>query len=168
MYNITEQKGFSLFEVLIATTMLFIAIAALMSTFQAAVFSNAATEEEILATSALHAQVEELKILPVDSGTSDPCLKDSDHFGERFLYEYHFEVPGLRNADPGNPNPAGGAITAVLPTLIEDGLDQENASLTEIEDAAQELIEFRLKVAYESTAGGLKEEEIVIWISPQY
>ncbi|MFH1707472.1 MAG: prepilin-type N-terminal cleavage/methylation domain-containing protein [Planctomycetota bacterium] len=59
------RSGFSLLEVLLATTILSIGIAALMAVMQAAWTSNAYTEEQHLAIIALSNQTERLKATPL-------------------------------------------------------------------------------------------------------
>lgn len=165
-----NPKGFSLLEVLLASTIIFVGVAAVMSIMSSTFSINLATEEQTKVTMAINAKSEWLRSLyfcddPDDDppeGTESAPLSGTicatfnyDPNTTSFTGQHTFDVVGLTNK---NGEPAQGVITASVPGPLNN---------------AQALIEFTINIDYYSEISSGKSsnqtnthEKVTIWVSP--
>ncbi len=136
-------RGFTLVETMLAVTIIFIAIAALMSVFQATMATNITTEEQNLAIAAINAEVNRLRAADLSALEAE--------FDSSFTTPSTFYVSGLINASGSGD--ALGVITPALPDPPND---------------SSKLVEFTIMLGYQSGIGAVDDEEVTIWISPDY
>jgi len=165
-----NPKGFSLLEVLLASTIIFVGVAAVMSIMSSTFSINLATEEQAKVTTAINAKSEWLRSLyfcddPDDEspeGTESAPLQGTiceifnyDPGTTSFMAQHTFDVEGLTNQ---NGEPAQGVITASVPGPLNN---------------AQALTEFSISIDYYSEIGSGESsdqtnthEKVTIWVSP--
>ena len=158
------NKGFTLIEAMLASSILFVGIMVVMSSLSTSFSINLLTEEQSEITAAISHEVEKIKSIPLcdDPATTDVgtlaapeantiCdIFKYDSGGEKFTIPIEFPVEYFRDE---SDQAIKGKINAVVPDPPGD---------------VNLLIEFKIEINYPSTVRGPVYEGTTIWVSPQY
>lgn len=185
-----RNKGFSLLEVLLATTIIAIGITVLMTMFQASYVATMATEEQNLITMAVNSQAQRLM------GAS--AVELQTEFGGGFTGISFFHVDGFAAAPADSsigtiapqPSPSpppydpynGGwnvvtSKTGIASPVFASGREPAQGFITPVfpptginppPPTPNDLVEFDIRIDYISYTGEPRVETAVIWVSPQF
>lgn len=173
-----KQTGFSLLEVLLATTVITIGIAAMMSVMQASWTKNTFTEEQNLAIASLSTHVERLKAMDLTALETEfggPGLTNISHF-------YAFGLLAHDSCDQNPPPPPYPPVNGDwynikefqgLTVPFEPGREPAQGSITAFipnpPGNPNELVEITIRLPYVSRYNEDPVlEEVTIWVSPLY
>lgn len=169
-----KAEGFSLLEVMLASTILFIGIATIMSVLSTSFTANAVTEGKIKSILVIAHEAERLKaadLLTLEAEFSPTFTLTSYFAVEGFIaYENDTNTLLVQNPPPPPYPPYLGAWSPLLNPPFEDGRPPAQGKITATLPTgnASELVEFTIRIDYISDLGEWEIEMVTIWVSPTY
>lgn len=157
-----NSRGFSLIEVMLASSVLLIGVMVVMSSLSASFTVNLVTEEQTAVITGITTEIEILKSLDL------PGLQA--RFGPALDQPFYFAVSGLKAAPgviPIPPNPAG-PWDPPFETGREPALGGIIILVPNPPGNPGSLVEAVITIAYTSTIGGPEQKQYHVWLSPDF